>query len=83
MVFGLFSPIATTLAMALPGMVIGMLGGLAMINVIQNAFVEAFSGRFSFGALVTLLVTISNIELFGIGSAFWRIIVWFCKLVVI
>ncbi|MDV6272974.1 benzoate/H(+) symporter BenE family transporter [Rhodococcus erythropolis] len=46
------------------------LGGLAMLEVLQGAFVTAFGGKFTFGALIAFVVTISDIELLNIGVAF-------------
>ena len=42
-----------------------------MLPVLQSAFVTAFRGAFTFGALVTFLVTVAGVSIFGIGSAFW------------
>ncbi|GAA3152305.1 hypothetical protein GCM10020255_031650 [Rhodococcus baikonurensis] len=34
----------------------------------------AFGGKFTFGALIAFLVTISDIELLNIGAAFWGLV---------
>ncbi len=72
--FGLFSPLATRLALGLPPAFIAVLGGLAMLRVLQNAFMGAFAGRFAAGALVTFVVTVSDVTLFNIGAPFWGIV---------
>ncbi|MGE5147797.1 MAG: benzoate/H(+) symporter BenE family transporter [Candidatus Eiseniibacteriota bacterium] len=76
-VFGLFAPVATQLALALPTAFIGILGGLAMLPVLQGAFVSAFRGEFQLGALISFLVTISGIAPFNIGAAFWGLVFGF------
>ena len=73
-VFGLFSPTFTHLMLSTPKEFIMMLGGLAMLRVLQGAFVSSFKGPYAFGALASLLVTIADIPLFGIGAAFWGLV---------
>ena len=49
-----------------------------MLRVLQGAFVASFgAGRFSLGALVSLLVTVADIGLFNIGAAFWGLVAGF------
>jgi benzoate membrane transport protein len=60
--------------LATPAAFIAVLGGLAMLRVLQSAFVTAFSTRFSLGALVTFVVTVSDISILNIGAAFWGLI---------
>ncbi len=69
--FGLCGTLMTWLALKLPEAFIAVLGGLAVMRVLQDAFVAAFAHRFTAGALVTLLVTISDITLLHIGAPFW------------
>ena len=73
-VFGLLATGATWLALKLPTAFIATLGGLAVLKVLQNAFVTAFSGRFSLSAMVTFLVTISELTLWNIGAPFWGLV---------
>lgn len=73
-VFGLFSPTFTRLMLSTPKEFIMMLGGLAMLRVLQGAFVSSFKGPFAFGALASFLVTVADIPLFGIGAAFWGLV---------
>ena len=51
-----------------------MLAGLAMLRVLQAAFVTAFSSRFTLGALVTFIVTVADITILNIGAAFWGLV---------
>ncbi len=71
LLFGLFAPVTTRLGLALPFAFIGMLGGLALLRVLQDAFTTAFKGAFPLGALVAFMVTVSDITILNIGAAFW------------
>jgi benzoate membrane transport protein len=73
-VFGVFSPTATRLALAMPLSFISLIGGLAMLPVLRSAFHVAFSRQFQLGALVAFLITLSDIQLFHIGAAFWGLV---------
>jgi len=76
--FGLLAPTFTGLMLAAPKEYVMALGGLAMLRVLQNAFVASFgTGRFTFGALVSLLVTVTDLGLFNIGAAFWGLVAGF------
>jgi benzoate membrane transport protein len=74
LVFGLLSPVFTRLMLATPPAFIATLAGLAMLRVLQNAFAIAFKDRFSFGALVTFIVTVADVALFNIGAPFWGLV---------
>ncbi len=74
MAFGLFAPTVAGLLLAAPATLIVTLGGLAMLRVLQGAFVAAFSGRFTTGALVTFIVTVADVPLLNIGGAFWGLV---------
>ncbi|MDP6174862.1 MAG: benzoate/H(+) symporter BenE family transporter, partial [Rhodospirillales bacterium] len=75
--FGLFAPLFTHLMLATPAAFITTLAGLAMLRVLQGSFVTAFGGRFSLGALVTFLITVSEISIFNIGAPFWGLVIGF------
>jgi len=72
--FGLFSPFTTGLGLGLPVVFINLLGGLAMLAVLQGAFTTAFGGAHALGALVSFLVTLSNVALFNVGAPFWGLV---------
>ena len=74
LVFGVFAPTAVQVGLALPAAFIATLAGLAMIPVLQSAFVSGFGGKFSLGALVTFLITVAGVSIFGIGAAFWGLV---------
>ena len=75
--FGLFSPVFTHLLLATPKAFIAVLGGLAMLRVLQTAFVVSFKERFSLGALVTFLVTVADVSILNIGAPFWGLLLGF------
>lgn len=72
--FGLLAPSATRLALALPLSLIGLIGGLAMLRVLQGSFKTAFSGDCSIGALVAFVVSIAGVPIFNIGAPFWGLV---------
>lgn len=74
LVFALLAPVFTRFMLATPEASVLALGGIAMIKALQGAFVTAFSTRFTFGALVTFVVTVSGLDLFTIHAAFWGIL---------
>ncbi len=75
--FGLFSPVFTHLLLATPRAFIGALAGLAMLRVLQTAFVISFKTNFSLGALVTFLITVADVPIFNVGAAFWGLVFGF------
>ena len=77
LVFGLLSPLFTRLLLTTPPAYIATLAGLAMLRVLQTAFVTAFKSRFSLGALVAFLVTVAGVPMASIGAAFWGLVFGF------
>ena len=75
--FGLFSPVFTHLLLATPKAFIAALGGLAMLRVLQTAFVVSFKEKFSLGALVTFLVTVADVPILNVGAPFWGLLLGF------
>jgi predicted benzoate:H+ symporter BenE len=59
-----------------PGAMILAIGqpGLAMIPVLESSFTRACRGGFTFGALITFLVIVADVEMLGIGSALWGLL---------
>lgn len=72
--FGLLAPTFTRLLLNAPKSFVAALAGLAMLRVLQTAFVTAFANNFSLGALVAFLVTVADVPLLNIGAAFWGLI---------
>lgn len=59
----------------IPGSLVSVISGLAMIGVLMGAFQDAFSsGLCRYGAFVALIVGASNITILSIGSAFWALV---------
>ena len=69
--FGLLAPAFTRLMLIAPKSFIMVLAGLAMLRVLQSAFVASFKYRFTLGALVSFLVTVADLAVLNIGAAFW------------
>jgi benzoate membrane transport protein len=74
LVFGLLSPVFTRLLLSTPKAFIAALAGLAMLRVLQTAFSISFRGRFTLGALVTLLVTVADVAILSVGAPFWGLV---------
>ncbi|MGO3343281.1 MAG: benzoate/H(+) symporter BenE family transporter, partial [Glutamicibacter arilaitensis] len=74
LLFALFAPTLTRFMLATPEAFVLALGGIAMLKALQQAFVTAFATKFTLGALVTFVVTISGLDLFNIHAAFWGIL---------
>jgi benzoate membrane transport protein len=74
LVFGLLAPFFTRFLLAAPPAFIATLAGLAMLRVLQTAFIASFRDRFSFGALVCFLVTVADVPIFRIGAPFWGLV---------
>jgi len=77
MAFGVLAPTFTALLLASPRAFIMTLAGLAMLRVLQSAFVIAFRDRCTLGALVSFLVTVADMPILGIGAAFWGLVAGF------
>ncbi len=77
LLFGLMAPIFTGLMLSAPKAYIMVLGGLAMLRVLQGSFVASFGGRFTLGALISLIVTVSDVSILNIGAAFWGLVAGF------
>ncbi|MEJ6013944.1 benzoate/H(+) symporter BenE family transporter [Corynebacterium sp. H127] len=71
---GLLAPVMVGFMLAMPGAFIATLAGVAMLVPLKNAFVAAFSGAATTGALVCFLVTVANLTLLGITAPFWGLL---------
>ena len=75
-VFGLTGATAVSLVRALPTALVGVMAGLALLPVIWQAFrLSTGQPRHALGSGFALLIAASNINLIGINSAFWAIVV--------
>ena len=73
-IFGIFSPLVTSLLLATPTAFMSTLAGLALLRILQSAFQASFGQRFSLGALIAFLVTIGAPAIWGIGAPFWGLV---------
>lgn len=73
--FGALAPTFTHLMLATPKAFIATLAGLAMLRVLQTAFIASFRTTHTFGALVTFVVTVANVPIFNIGAPFWGLVI--------
>jgi benzoate membrane transport protein len=79
-IFGLFAPGITRVALAVPDAFIYVIGGLAMLRVLQQSLAAAFGGTFTAGAVVCMVVTVTELipearfVLLGIGAPFWGLV---------
>lgn len=73
--FGLVASLAVGLVNALPPSIVAILAGLAMVNVLIQAFQLAFCDkRFQVSTFFALVTASSGITLFQIGSSFWALV---------
>lgn len=72
---GIFGVTFVALFMAFPSSFIAMLAGLALLGTIAGSITNAMADvKTREAALITFLVSAANINLFGIGGAFWGLI---------
>ena len=80
---GTFGAAVTGLLAAFPRELIAAIAGLALLGTIANGLAAAVRDEtLREAAIVTFLVTLSGLTLFGIGSAFWGIVAGTLALVV-
>ncbi|SAL79175.1 benzoate transporter [Caballeronia peredens] len=71
---GIFATAYVFLLTSLPGAYIAILAGLAMMGVLEKAFVSAFRSALPLSAMIVFVVTLSDVTLLGIGAAFWGVV---------
>lgn len=72
---GIFGATVVSLFAAFPGELVAAIAGLALLGTIANSLAGALDDvRGRDAAIVTFLATASGIALFGIGSAFWGLV---------
>jgi benzoate membrane transport protein len=72
---GIVAPAFTGIVLAMPTVFLAVLAGLAMLAPLKNAFLAAFAGPASTGALVCFLVTFSDLVFVGVTAPFWGLVV--------
>ncbi|MDO5500188.1 MAG: benzoate/H(+) symporter BenE family transporter [Propionibacteriaceae bacterium] len=73
--FGLLSPALTQIMLATPEAYILALGGIAMLPSLQAAFITSFRTKYTWGAMITFVITVSGLSILNIGSAFWGLVI--------
>ncbi|MEL6159751.1 MAG: benzoate/H(+) symporter BenE family transporter [Cyanobacteria bacterium J06627_32] len=74
-VIGLFGGTVGAIFAALPGELVSVIAGLALLSTIGKGLVTALDNETEREpALITFLVTASGMTLLGIGSAFWGLV---------
>ena len=75
-IMGLAAGLLTTLLSLAPELLIASLAGLVLIPVVMRALVGAFQeDKLRDVALITFIITTSNMNLWGISGAFWGLVV--------
>lgn len=78
-IMGCFAMSLTTLLMNFPAILITVIAGIALLATIAHNLALAFEGLAQReAALITFLVSASSLQLWGIGSAFWGLILGLC-----
>ena len=72
--FGAMAPTFKQLMLAAPRSLIMTLAGLAMLRTLHGGFMASFRGPFSFGAMTGFVVTVADLPILNIGSAFWGVV---------
>lgn len=75
LLFALFASTFTQILLAFPALLMTTLAGIALFATLSHHLNLAFSAsKHSEAVLITFLCSASGVELFGIGSAFWGLI---------
>jgi benzoate membrane transport protein len=73
--FGLFASIVVPFVIAMPGVIVSVIAGLAMLGVLINSLKTAFSdSKFQMGAFFALIIGMSGVTFFNISAPLWAII---------
>ena len=73
--FGLLGPAAIVFVAAMPKALVGLVAGLAMVNVLTQSLKDGFAtGLYRFGAFAAFVIGISGLTILQIGSPLWALI---------
>lgn len=76
LIIGLFGATVVSLFLIIPQTLIMVIAGLALLTTLGNSLSGALESTTEReAALITFLVTISGIEFYAIGSAFWGLVI--------
>ena len=74
-IFGLLGPVAIVFVAGMPKALVGIVAGLAMINVLIGSFRDGFApGKFRMGAFAALIIGMSGLTMLKISSPMWALI---------
>ena len=69
--FGLFAAMVVPFVIAMPGVIVSVIAGLAMLGVLINSLKTAFSdSKFQMGAFFALIIGMSGVNFFNISAPF-------------
>lgn len=73
--FGLFASIVVPFVIAMPGVIVSVIAGLAMLGVLIHSLKTAFSdSTFQMGAFFALIIGMSGVSFFNISAPLWAIV---------
>jgi benzoate membrane transport protein len=73
--FGLFAAVLVPFIIAMPGVIVSVIAGLAMLGVLINSLKAAFSdSQFQMGAFFALIIGMSGVSFFNISAPLWAIV---------
>jgi benzoate membrane transport protein len=73
--FGVIASISLAFVSGLPGALISIVSGLAMINVLYGAYHIGFgTNKFKLGAFFALAIALSGVTIFKISAPFWALV---------
>ena len=73
--FGLFAAVVVPFIIAMPGVIVSVIAGLAMLGVLINSLKTAFSdSKFQMGAFFALIIGMSDVNFFNISAPLWAIV---------
>ncbi|WP_428912590.1 benzoate/H(+) symporter BenE family transporter [Niallia sp. Krafla_26] len=74
-IFGIFASLVVPLVVAMPGVIVTVIAGLAMLGVLINSLKTAFSdNKFQMGAFFAMIIGMSGVSFFNISAPLWAII---------
>lgn len=73
---GIFAPVSMDVFAMLPPEAMNIIVGLVLMGMIIDGLANSFgSGSFRFGSFASFAIALSGVAFFGIGSAFWALLV--------
>ena len=74
-IFGLFAAMVVPFVIAMPGVIVSVIAGLAMLGVLIHSLKTAFSdSKFQMGAFFALIIGMSGVNFFNISAPLWAMV---------